>query len=78
MGVCFFSLRTLLPCKSLCQLRLGRVICSSGELDVTHVELFLSRIMSDHYPDDSSVFLFFDVVFSLFLSFTEVHLDCDD
>ena len=55
----------LLPCRSRCQLWLGRVIYSSGEhvhsccvLEVTLVELFPSRIMSDHYPDDSSVFLF--------------------
>ena len=44
--------------------------------DVTIVELFPSRIMTRHYPDDSSVF--FDVVFSMLMSFTEVHLDCDD
>ena len=61
----FLFLRTLLPCKSRCQLRLVRVICSFGEhvhsccvLDVTLVELLHSRIMSDHCPDDSSVFLF--------------------
>ena len=45
-------------------------------LDVTLVELFPSRIMTGHYPENSSVF--FDVVFRLLLSFTEVHPDCDD